>query len=169
MSPTEIGAQLPFTVSGAVPLTLQTPGGASASFLVNVQSQAPAIFHTGLSGDQTGLATVVRAKNNDLVTFTNPIHPRRDDLHLSHRYGCGDSRGPGRRCRSVRSARGGPRPSRRYSGTTPLPVLFAGLAPVRGLSINAYVPHGVADAAETSLTVAQGSASTAVLVRVVNP
>jgi uncharacterized protein (TIGR03437 family) len=171
VSPTEIGAQLPTTVSGTVPLVLQTPGGASASFLFNVQGAAPAIFHSGTSGDQTGLATVVRLKNNDLVTFTNPIHP--DEMITIYLTGMGQT------TPDVRS--GDPAPFDPLAlvvtppivaiGMTQLEVTYAGLTPGEAgvYQINAYVPHGIADAVQTPLTITQGSASTVAYVRVVNP
>jgi uncharacterized protein (TIGR03437 family) len=56
-------------------------------------------------------------------------------------------------------------------GSTTLAVTFAGLVPGQAgvYQINAYVPHGIADAAQAPLTIRQGAASTTVLVRVVNP
>src|SRR5438067_493166 len=56
-------------------MTVHSPGGISAVFLTHVDPFAPAIFRNGSAGDQNGLAAVVRVKNNELVTFTNPIHP----------------------------------------------------------------------------------------------
>jgi uncharacterized protein (TIGR03437 family) len=158
-------------VSGTVPLVLQTPGGPSASFLFNVQGAAPAIFHSGTSGDQTGLATVVRLKNNDLVTFTNPIHP--DEMITIYLTGMGQT------TPDVRS--GDPAPFDPLAlvvtppivaiGMTQLEVTYAGLTPGEAgvYQINAYVPHGIADAVQTPLTITQGSASTVAYVRVVNP
>lgn len=171
VSPTEIGAQLPTDIYGTVPLILQTPGGVSASFLFNVQGTAPAIFHSGSSGDQTGLATVVRLKNNDLVTFTNPIHP--DEMITIYLTGMGAT------TPDVRSGTPAPfdplalvlTPPAVAIGMTPLMVTYAGLAPGEAgvYQINAYVPHGIADAVQTPLTITQGSASTVAIVRVVNP
>ena len=171
VSPTEVGAQLPYGLSGAVPLTLQTPGGASAAFVVNVRSVAPAIFHSGVSGDQGSLATVVRLKNNDLVTPTNPIHPEETiSIYLT---GMGPT--------TPAAIAGDPAPLDPLAvvlpppevtlGSTALAVIFAGLVPGQAgvYQINAYVPHGIADAAQAPLTITQGAASTTVLVRVVNP
>ena len=40
----------------------------------NVSSTAPSVFTSGSVGPETGLATIVRADNNQLVTPTNPLH-----------------------------------------------------------------------------------------------
>jgi uncharacterized protein (TIGR03437 family) len=50
-------------------------------------------------------------------------------------------------------------------------VLFSGLVPgeVGVYVINVLVPHGVADAVQTPLTIKQGGFFTALQVRVVNP
>src|SRR6185295_11381702 len=40
-----------------------------------ISPAAPSIFRSGTAGPQTGLATVVRTDNNQLVTPTNPLHP----------------------------------------------------------------------------------------------
>src|SRR5437879_8493854 len=75
VSPNRIMAQLPFTTAGNAPLVVRAPGGIGSPFTVNIRDFAPAIFRSGQAGDQTGLATVVRDSNNELVNFTNPIHP----------------------------------------------------------------------------------------------
>ncbi len=171
VSPTEVVAQLPYGVSGAVPLILQTPGGPSAVFLVNVGSAAPAIFHSGVSGDQMGLATVVRLRNNDLVTATNPIHPEEAiSIYLTSMGATTPPVNAGYPAPFDPLAAVLPPPVVTLGSTT-LAVTFAGLVPGQAgvYQINAYVPHGIADAAQAPLTILQGAASTTVLVRVVNP
>lgn len=171
VSPTEIVAQLPYIHTGAIPLILQTPGGLSNHFVINVESVAPAVFHNGASGGQSDLATVVRLKNNDLATFTNPIHPEETiAIYLT---------GLGPTSPAVTPGQAAPLDSLSWTaslptvtlGDIPLAVTFAGLAPgqVGVYQINAYVPSGVPDAAQAPLVITQGTASTTLYVRVVNP
>jgi uncharacterized protein (TIGR03437 family) len=56
-------------------------------------------------------------------------------------------------------------------GNSGLPVMFSGLVPgeVGVYIINVFVPHGVASAVQTPLTIKQGNFSTTLQVRVVNP
>ena len=171
VSPTEIVAQLPYIHTGAIPLILQTPAGLSNHFVMNIESLAPAVFHNGASGGQSDLATVVRLKNNDLATFTNPIHP--EETIAIYLTGLGPTSPP------VTPGQAAPLDSLSWAsmpltvtlGDTPLAITFAGLAPgqVGVYQINAYVPSGVADAAQAPLVITQGTASTTLYVRVVNP
>ena len=66
---------------------IHTPGGVSNSFHFSVQSAAPTVFMSGSAGPVTGLATVLRAVNNQVVTPTNPIRPGRHAGDLSDRHG----------------------------------------------------------------------------------
>src|SRR5437016_10045859 len=164
-------AQLPFTTTGNAPLVVRAPGGIGSPFTVNIRDFAPAIFRSGQAGDQTGLATVVRDSNNELVNFTNPIHP--DETISIYLTGLSQT--------SPAAPLGDAAPSNPLAivATTPtvtlgdavLPVTFAGLVPgeVGVYQINAYVPAGVRDAAQAPLVVSQGTASTALQVRVVKP
>ena len=171
VSATEILAQLPFGLSGDVPLVVRTPGGVSDPFTAHIQTFAPAIFHTGQAGDQTGLATVVRQKNDDFVDFTNPIHP--NDVLSIYLTGLSQTSPP--------APFGDVAPADPLSvtvtpptvtlGNSTLPVLFSGLVPgeIGVYIINVSVPHGVPSAVQTPLTVKQGGFSTTLQVRVVNP
>jgi uncharacterized protein (TIGR03437 family) len=171
VSPTEILAQLPFGLSGDVPLVVRSPGGISDPFNAHIQTFAPAIFRTGQAGDQTGLATVIRQKNDDFVNFTNPIHP--DDVLSIYLTGLAQT--------SPAAPFGDAAPADPLAVTTTPPtvtlgniglnVLFSGLVPgeVGVYIINVSVPHGVPDAVQTPLTVKQGGFSTTLQVRVVNP
>lgn len=76
VSPSQINAQLPFTASGDVVMVLRTPGGISPNLNLVVQPNAPSVFHSGKAGPQTGIPTIVRTSNNQLVTPSNPIHPK---------------------------------------------------------------------------------------------
>lgn len=171
VSSTEILAQLPFGLSGDVPLVVRSPGGVSDPFSAHIQTFAPAIFHTGQAGGQTGLATVVRQKNDDFVDFTNPIHP--NDVLSIYLTGLSQTSPP--------APFGDAAPLDPLSvtatpptvtlGNSSLPVLFSGLVPgeIGVYIINVSVPHGVPSAVQTPLTVKQGGFSTTLQVRVVNP
>jgi len=171
VSPTEVLAQLPFGLTGDLPLVVRSPGGISAPFTAHVQSFAPAIFRSGQAGDQTGLATVVRQKNDDFVNFTNPVHP--NDILSIYLTGLSQT--------SPAAPFGDAAPSDPLAitattptvslGNTGLPVMFSGLVPgeVGVYLINVFVPHEVAGAVQTPLTIKQGGFSTTLQVRVVNP
>jgi len=171
VSSTEILAQLPFTVTGAAPLVVRTPGGVSNSFSLNVTNFAPAVFRTGQAGDQSGLATVIRLSNEDFVTFTNPIHP--EEYYSIYLTGLGTTTpaaplGDGAPFDPLALVASPPTVT---LGGVNLPVVFAGLGPseVGVYVINVFVPSGVQNATQTPLTIRQGNASTSVQVRVVNP
>ncbi|MBK5291529.1 MAG: hypothetical protein JJE04_07645 [Acidobacteriia bacterium] len=171
VSPTEITAQLPFSVTGEAPMVVRSPGGLSAPFTVRVLSFAPAIFRSGSAGDQTGIATVYRQKNNDLVTFTNPIHP--DEGISIFLTGLGPTSPPaplGDAAPADPLAIAATPPTVTLGGTE-LEVTFAGLVPgqVGIYQIDAYVPSGIRDAAQTTLGITQGTVTTELQVRVVNP
>ncbi len=125
----QINAQLPFNVSGTATLTVHTPGGISNNYLFPVQSAAPGVFQTGSAGPLTGLATIVRADNNQLVTPTNPIHPK--DTVVIYLTGMGAT--------TPAATAGMPSPSSPLASATIAPVvtlgdqtlsiLYAGLVP----------------------------------------
>ena len=71
----QINGQLPFNVDGNAQMTLRTPGGISDNFNFSILPAAPSIFRSGTAGPETGLATITRADNGELVTPTNPVHP----------------------------------------------------------------------------------------------
>ncbi|MBZ5584427.1 MAG: hypothetical protein LAQ30_19885, partial [Acidobacteriia bacterium] len=83
----QINAQLPFNVSGAAVLNIRTPGGTSDNYYFTVSSAAPSIFRSGAAGPLTGLATVVRWNNGELVTPANPVHP--NDILVVYLTGMG--------------------------------------------------------------------------------
>ena len=171
VSPTEVLAQLPFTLTGDVPLVVRNPAGVSNPFTAHIQTFAPAIFRSGSAGDQSGLATVIRQKNNDFVNFTNPIHP--EDVISIYLTGLSQT------SPAAPFGDGAPLDPLAVTSTLPivtlgnsgLPVLFSGLVPgeVGVYVINVLVPRGVEGAVQTPLTVKQGNFSTTLQVRVVNP
>ena len=171
VTPSSIMAELPFTVLGNSPLIVRSPGGISSPFTVNVQPFAPAIFHTGSAGDQSGLATVVRDDNNQLVDFTNPLHPNEMiSIYLTGlgQVSPGAPLGDGAPMNPLSQASTYPAVT---LGSTNLFVTFAGLVPgeVGVYQIDATVPGGVPGGTQVPLVITQGAASTGLYVRVVNP
>jgi uncharacterized protein (TIGR03437 family) len=169
VSPGEIHAQLPAQVLGGAVMVLRTPAGVSNSFRFEVRPLAPAVFHTGTAGPVTGVAAVLRAVNQELVTLSNPVHP--EDTLVIYATGLGGTSPP------VEDGYPGPagplaetllKPEVTLGGV-PLAVLYAGLAPgqVGVYQINARVPGKPPLGMEVPLVIAQGEASTTLPVRVV--
>ena len=117
----------------------------------------------------TGLATVVRADDGELVTPTNPIHY--NDTIVIYATGLG------RTSPAVDSGLPAPTDQLSYAVVPPtvtlggrdLSVLYAGLVPgaVGLYQINATVPGGVTQGLEIPLVITQGAASTSLSLRVV--
>jgi uncharacterized protein (TIGR03437 family) len=165
----QINGQLPFNVDGNAQMTLRTPGGISDNFNFSILSAAPSVFRSGAAGTDTGLATITRADNGELVTPTNPVHP-------------GDSiviwaTGLGRTSPAIDS--GMPAPSDPLPnaviqptillGGVALDIQYAGLVPgsVGLYQINAGVPRSVPLGLSMPLIISQGASSTTLSVRVV--
>jgi uncharacterized protein (TIGR03437 family) len=171
VSPSNILAQLPFVQPGAGTVTVTNPGGISSAYDLTILAQAPAVFRNGSAGTQTGLATVIRDDNQELVDFTNPIHPNLGiTIYLT---GMGTT--------TPLPALGAPAPLDPPAlvdspptvtlGAVSLAVNFAGLTPgqVGVYQINAQVPGDVKGGTSVPLTITQGGASTSLSVRVVTP
>jgi uncharacterized protein (TIGR03437 family) len=170
VSSTQINGQLPFTVDGNAVMSLRTPCGISDNFNFTIFSAAPSIFRSGTAGPETGLATIMRADNNQLVTPTNPIHP--NDSIVIYATGLGVT------LPSVDA--GSPAPADPLGaavivpqltlGGVPLNLVFAGLVPgeVGVYQINATVPLKVPQGLNIPLVISQGGSSTTLSVRVVN-
>jgi uncharacterized protein (TIGR03437 family) len=167
----QINAQLPFNVSGNVIMSIHTPAGISNNFNFVVQGAAPAIFLSGTAGPETGLATIFRASNGQLVTPTNPVHS--NDTLVIYLTGMGPT--------SPSVAAGLAAPMTVLSSVTQSPVLtlggsnlnvlYAGLVPsfISGLyQINATVPSVVTQGESIPLVISQGSSTTTLNLRVVN-
>ena len=173
ISPTQINAQLPYTVVGEATMVLRSPAGLSNNLTFTVRPTAPSVFRTGTVGTEKGLATVVRAVNNELVTLSNPIHP--EDTIVIYAAGLGGT--------SPAVVAGYPGPSDPLAqaliqpevtlGDVGLPIGYAGLAPGGGVErvgvyqINAYVPYWAPLGMEIPLRITQGGSSTTLMVRVV--
>lgn len=166
----QINGQLPANVNGNATMTLFTPGGISNNFYFSILSAAPSIFRSGTAGPETGIATIYRNDNGQLITPTNPIHP--GDIIIIYATGMGrtspfvDSGLP---------APAVPLPNTVISasvtlGGAPLNVLYSGLVPgeVGVYQINASVPSGVPQGMAIPLVVSQAGSSTTLNVRVVN-
>lgn len=170
VSGTQINGQIPFQVDGNVQLILRTAGGVSDNFNLTILPNAPGIFRNGTAGAQSDLPAVFRSANNLLVTASNPVH-RGDTITIY-------LTGLGRTSPSVDAgvpAPGDPlaaaivRPSVVIGGVE-IPVDFAGLVPgsIGVYQINARVTSTVPTGLEQTLTIRQGTGSTAVAVRVID-
>jgi uncharacterized protein (TIGR03437 family) len=161
VSPSQINAQLPNNVLGPETINVHTPGGVSNSFHFTVLSAAPAVFISGSAGPVTGLATIVRAADNQLVTPTNPI--RGGDTLVIYLTGMGLTNP------AVTAGFAAPTSPLALAsivptvtlGGTPLIVEYAGLAPgeVGVYQINVLVPGNVTQGLSEPLVINQGSAA----------
>jgi uncharacterized protein (TIGR03437 family) len=167
----QINAQLPFNVTGSGTMSIHTPAGISNNYNFSINSTAPSIFMSGAAGPETGLATVVRADNGQLVTPTNPVHY--GDTIVIYLTGMGTisptvSAGLAAPMSPLSQVTDTPALS---LGGSPLSLLYAGLVPgeISGLyQINATVPSGVTQGLSIPLVINQGGGSTTLYVRVVN-
>lgn len=169
VSPQQINAQLPFTVSGYATMSIHTPAGISNNYNFNVQSAAPAVFLSGTAGPETGLATIFRADDGQLVTDTNPVHY--NDTLIIYLTGMGAT------SPDVDAGLAAPSSPLAYVNQQPvvtlggsnLNVLYAGMVPgsLSGLyQINATVPSGVTQGLDIPLVISQGGSATTLNVRV---
>ncbi|HXG32135.1 MAG TPA: hypothetical protein VNJ11_02130 [Bryobacteraceae bacterium] len=162
-------AQLPYTVSGTGRLIVRSPGGTSNPFVLTILPGAPAVFRSGAAGPQTGLPTIVRQKNGELVTLSNPIHP--EEAITIYLTGLGVT--------SPLIEAGQPAPGepvaqpvlepRLTLGQVGLPIQFVGLVAgeIGVYRIDATIPFWVPTGMSVPLTIAQGTYSTTLSVRVV--
>jgi len=169
VSSRQITAQLPWNVEGNATLQLHTPGGSTRTLNLTVQPNAPAIFHSGTAGPQTGIATVFRNNNNTLVTLSNPIHTK--DTITIYATGLGSV--------SPAVKTGAAAPSKPAAVATTLPdvtlggvalsLQYAGLAPgqVGVDAITAKVPSNVPTGLNIPLVISQNGGVTQLSVRVV--
>jgi uncharacterized protein (TIGR03437 family) len=170
-STTQINAQLPFNVDGKAAMVLRTPGGVSDTLNLMLQPAAPGVFRSGTAGPETGIPTVIRVKNNELVTASNPIHP--DEQIVIYLAGMGKTTpvvDAGTAAPAEPPATTLIEPTVTLGGV-PLPILYSGLAPgqVGVYQINAIVPfRGIPLGFDVPLTISQGGTSTTLPVRVVN-
>jgi uncharacterized protein (TIGR03437 family) len=170
VSSSQINAQLPYNVDGNATMVLRTPGGVSDNYLFSILPAAPSVFRNGIAGPETGIPTILRAENNELVTPTNPIHPG-DTITIY-------ATGLGRTTPNIDAgvpAPSDPLPSALIKpvvtlGGSQLIMTYAGLAPgqIGVYQINAIVPKGgVPEGMPIPLVIKQGASQTQIDVRVV--
>jgi uncharacterized protein (TIGR03437 family) len=169
VSPNQINAQLPFEVTGNATMVLHTPGGTSNSLDFSILPTAPSVFRSGVAGPETGIATVVRAKQNTLVTASNPIHL--GDAIVIYATGLGATLPPlatGFAAPASPILLAAVQPDVSLGGLA-LPLYYAGPTPgeVGVYQINALVPGWAPTGMQLPLTITQGSVSTTVAVRVI--
>jgi uncharacterized protein (TIGR03437 family) len=171
VAPDHIDAQLPFEASGNGTLVITAPGGKSTPYTFAILAGAPAIFRTGTVNETTGLPLVYRASNQELVNFSNPLHPGETVVMILT--------GLGKTSPQPDSGAAAPLdplamvsnvPAVTLGGTT-LPVAYAGLMPgyVGVYQVHAVVPRDIQSGTQVPLTIQQGSSTTSLPVRVVNP
>lgn len=165
----QINGQLPFNVDGNAVMTLHTPGGVSDNYNLNILPGAPSVFRSASAGPVTGLATIFRADNGEVVTPTNPVHA--NDTIVIYATGLG------RTSPAVDSGLPAPDDQLAWAlipptvtlGGKDLDVQYAGLVPgsVGLYQINATVPFGVPQGLEIPLVISQSGTSTTLPLRVV--
>jgi uncharacterized protein (TIGR03437 family) len=170
VSSKQITAQLPFNVFGSATLVLHTPGGSTPTMNLNVQQNAPAVFHNGTAGPLTNLPMLLRNSNHQLVTLSNPIHQK--DTVIIYATGLGTV------MPSVATGAAGPSKPLAVANALPLVTLggvdltveFAGLAPgmVGVDEIQVKVSGGIPTGMSVPLVINQNGAQTTLSVRVVN-
>ena len=170
VSPAQINAQIPYTVDGNATIVLRTPGGVSDNYYVQIRATAPTVFRSSVPGANALVATVVRKKNNELVTLSNPAHRGEDVVvYLT---------GMGRTLPSIESGVPGPNdpPLRSqvqpkvYLGGREMGLWLACLSPgqVGVYQIDVKVPGDAPLGLEVPLVIDQAGGSTTVNLRVVD-
>ena len=169
VSAAQINAQLPYQVDGNTTMILRTPGGVSDNYNLRILPAAPRIFMNGTAGPLTGIPAVIRVKNGELVTASNPI--RRNDSIVIYLAGMGNT---------VPAIEAGyPAPDDPVPTVVIPPVVelagvelsveFAGLVPgqVGVYAVQAFVPSWVPGGMFQTLKVSQGPVESTATVRVV--
>jgi uncharacterized protein (TIGR03437 family) len=168
VSPDQINAQMPFTVTGPVTISLRTPAGISDDFNGVVFETAPGVFRLTVPGLDGTAPAVYNARNGGLATGSNPL--KRGDRITIFLTGLGRTQPP------VASGLPAPQPAPRaiapvavLLGETPLSVDFAGLTPgqVGVYQVNAEVPRNAPVGVSIPLEINQGGRTTRMNVRVI--
>jgi uncharacterized protein (TIGR03437 family) len=169
VSPSQVNAQMPFEAVGNVTVILRTPGGTSDNYNLQVLPNAPSVFRTGASTQNT--PAVVRNDDGQLVTDSHPIHRKSKTALVIYLTGLGQT--------TPAVPTGMPAPLSPLAtaltrptvilGGVQLPLLYFGLAPglVGVNQINVEVPGNV-PLDWVPLVISQGSSSTSLTVRVVD-
>jgi uncharacterized protein (TIGR03437 family) len=169
VSPTQINAQLPFTMEGNVTMVLRTPGGVSDNFNLTVAPAAPGVFRLNVDGLPDPAPAIYNARNGGLATGSNPL--KRGDSIVIYLTGMGRT--------SPAVEAGQPAPADPLSvvefpptvslGGVELPLAFAGLAPgTAGVyQINAIVSRSSPVGMNVPLEIRQGGGGTSFSMRVI--
>ena len=170
VSPTQINAQLPFELSGRLRAILHTPGGLSDTFFAQVRTANPAVFQLSVSGQTGTFPAVVRVRNGQLSTLSNPL--RRNEAFTVFASGLGAvnpevDNGDAAPASPLAVTRQQPAVS---IGGYSAGVLFSGLAPgfVGLWQLNAVVPANAPVGMQIPLTISAGGLSVTVNVRIVD-
>jgi uncharacterized protein (TIGR03437 family) len=169
VSSQQINAQLPFNVTGNATVNIHSPGGISNNYYFTVSPAAPSVFRSGSAGPTTGLATIVRNDDGQLVTPTNPLHT--GDSMTIYLTGMGATTpqvDAGLPAPTSPLAQASIQPTVTLGGAG-LNVGYAGLAPgeVGVYQINASVPSNAPQGLTVPLVISQGGGMTEIDVRVV--
>jgi uncharacterized protein (TIGR03437 family) len=169
VGPGQITAQSPYEVSGSATAVVRTAGGTSGPFTFATAATAPAVFHAASAGPDTGLPTVFRTVNQDLVTLSNPVHP--NDFLIIYLTGLGATSPP------VATGAAAPLDPLAIAvgqpvislGGVPLYTVYAGLVP--GLAgvyqVNVFVPSYVPLGMSVPLVIRRAGGDVSMSVRVV--
>lgn len=168
-SPGQINGQLPFDLSGQVQAVLHTPGGLSDIYYADVAPAAPTVFQIAVAGQTGKFPAIIRTRNNQLATLSNPLRPNETfTVFLTGLGEVGPVVEPGR------AAPASPLSVTRFEplvlvGDVEAKILFAGLAPgfVGVYQINALLPGYVPQGTQIPLTIGVGANSTTLQVRIV--
>ncbi len=169
VSPGQINGQLPFELMGQLSTVLHTPGGRSDIYYAQVQAGAPSIFQLRVSGQEGTFPAVIRARNNQLATLSNPLRP--NETGTVFLTGLGEvtpqvEAGTPAPASPLASAL---RPPAVTVGGHNAAVLFAGLAPgFAGLyQLNFLVPPDTPRGMQIPLAISSGGGTATVNVRIV--
>jgi len=169
VAPDEIVAQLTYDLAGTALLSVRTANGVSGTYELAVNETAPAIFRAPAGGANAGSPLIVRWKNSETISFSNPIHG--DDnisIYLT---------GMGKLLPQPEAGSGAPAnppatlasPVKVVLGSEVLPLWWSGAegGEVGVYRIDARVPWWVKSGNAVPLSIVQGGVQTIVPVRVV--
>jgi uncharacterized protein (TIGR03437 family) len=169
VSPSQINAQIPYSVDGAVSIVLRTPGGVSDTFRMTLRPAAPGVFQIPIPDTSLTTPAVYNGRNGGLATGSNPV--KRGDHIVIFLTGMGRTSPP--------VVAGDPAPADPLAETVilpevrlgghSLPVYFAGLSPGGAgvYQINAEVSRSVPAGMSIPLEIVAGGSEAAVSVRVI--
>lgn len=169
VAPDEIVAQLTYDLAGSALISVRTANGVSGTYQLAVSETAPAIFRAEGATAGADSPVIVRWKNSQAISFSNPIHG--DDnisIYLT---------GMGRLLPEPEPGAGAPSnppatlvsPVKVVLGSEVLPLWWSGAqaGEVGVYRIDARVPWWVKSGNEVPLSIVQGGVQTIVPVRVV--